>query len=209
MKKIVSVLLAVMLVFSLSAAAFADNFVSSVANAGAPELAAAVDADGNSVADAIAVVPNDEAKELEEAEQKAMEDAFNSLSGAANLGDLNAELKAAAGDKAVAVSDLFSIKAKGDVKFPVEITLKDKNLANFVGLMQFVDGAWKWVDAEVVNGELKFTADSLGVFAIIVAVDEAAAPATGESVPYGFIIGAVVLIGAAAWFFAKSRKVRA
>ena len=41
MKKIISCLLIVVLLCSLSVAAFADNFISSVANAGAPELAAA------------------------------------------------------------------------------------------------------------------------------------------------------------------------
>lgn len=210
MKKILSILLVAILVFSLSAAAFADNFVSSVANAGAPELEKSVDADGNDVASAIEVVPNDEAEELEEAEQKVMEDAYKSLEEAKDLTELNAELKEAAADKEVAISDLFTVKAKSEVKFPLTLTLKNKNLDNFVGVLQFVDGEWVWVDAEVdEDGNLVMTVDQLGVFAIVVAVDEAASPATGETVPYGFIIGAVVLLGAAAWFFVKSRKVEA
>ena len=207
MKKILSILLVAMLVFSLSAAAFADNFVSSVANAGAPEVAATTDADGNDVADAIEVVPNDEAEVLEEAEQKVMEEAYKSLDEAVNLVEVNKELKEAAGDKAVAVSDLFSVKATKEVKFPLELKLKNKNLDNFVGIMQYVDGEWVWVDAEVdENGDLVLTVDQLGVFAIITAVDESESPATGDTIPYGFILGAVVLAGAAAWFFAKSRK---
>ena len=210
MKKTLSILLVVMLVLSLSANAFADNFVSSVANAGAPELAEASDADSADVASVIEVIPNDEAEKLEEAEQKVMEDAFKSLDEAEDLAAVCPELKEAAADKAVAVSDLFTIKPKADVKFPLEIKLKNKNLDNFVGIMQFVDGEWKWIDAEIdENGNLVLTVDQLGVFAIVVAVDDAVSPATGDSVPYGFILGAVVLAGAAGWFFAKSRKVKA
>ena len=209
MKKILSILLVVMLVLSLSATAFADNFISSVANAGAPELEESVDADGANVDDALEVVPNDEAEKLEEEEQKAMEDAYKSLDEAKELTALNEDLKEAAAGRATAISDLFTVKAKKEVKFPLKITLKNKNLNNFVGLMQFINGKWEWIDAEVDGGKLIFSADSLGVFAIIVAVDEAASPATGETVPYGFILGAVVLVGAAAWFFTKSRKVKA
>lgn len=209
MKKILSILLVVMLVLSLSATAFADNFISSVANAGAPELEESVDADGANVDDALEVVPNDEAEKLEEEEQKAMEDAYKSLDEAKELTALNADLKEAAAGRATAISDLFTVKANKEVKFPLKITLKNKNLNNFVGLMQFVDGKWEWIDAEVDGGKLIFSVDSLGVFAIVTAVDEAASPATGETVPYGFILGAVVLVGAAAWFFTKSRKVKA
>lgn len=210
MKKILSVLLIAMLLVSLSAAAFADNFVSSVANAGAPELEESVDADGNTVAeDVIEVIPNDEAEKLEEVEQKEMEDAVKSLADAKDLTALNADLKTAAAGRATAISDVFTVRAKADVKFPLTIKLKNKNLDNFVGLMQFIDGKWVWIDAEVDGDLLIFTVDSLGVFATVVAVDDAASPATGESVPYGFILGAVVLAGAAGWFFVKSRKVKA
>ena len=209
MKKILSCLLVVMLIFSLSAAAFADNFVNSVANAGAPEVAAATDADGNDAAAAVAVTPYDAADTLDEAQQAELKSAFESLNGAADLAALNEELKAAAGDKNIAISDLFEISALEEVKFPLTITLKSDNLANFVGVIHFVDGAWEWVDAEVDGDTIKITVDSLGTFATVVAVDEATSAQTGETVPYGFIIGAVVLAGAAAWFFAKSRKVKA
>ena len=209
MKKVLSILLVVMLIVSLSAAAFADNFVSSVANAGAPELEESVDADGNNVDDALEVVPNDEAEKLEEAEQKDMEEAVKSLTDAKDLAAVNEDLKTAAAGRSIAISDVFTVKAKKDVKFPLTIKLKNQNLADFVGLMQFIDGKWVWIDATVDGDVLEFTVDSLGVFATVVAVDEAASPATGENVPYGFILGAVVLAGAAGWFFVKSRKVKA
>ena len=64
-------------------------------------------------------------------------------------------------------------------------------------------------------GELFLVVDSddiltdAGQHAVIVAVNEASSAKTGDTVPYGFIIGAVVLAAGAAWFFAKSRKVTA
>ena len=207
MKKILSCLLVVMLIFSLSAAAFADNFVNSVANAGAPELEEVTDADGNAVE--VAITPNDEAEELDDETKAEMEEAFKALSEAADLRELNESLKDAAGDKDIAISDLFDISATGEVKFPLTITLKNKNLDNFVGVLHCVDGEWVWVDSEVDGDSVKITVDSLSPFAIVVAVDEATSAQTGETVPYGYIIGAVVLAAAAAWFFAKSRKVNA
>ena len=211
MKKILSCLLVVMLLCSLSVAAFADNFVSSVANAGAPEVAEAAQADGSDGKALIAVTPMDEKDKLPEELKADMDAAFDSLDKAADLAAVNDELKAAAADQSIAVSDLFDIRVleEGTVSFPLTITLKDKNLDNFVALLHYVDGAWQWVDAEVADGALTFTVDSLSPFAIIVAVDEATSANTGDTVPYGFIIGAVVLAGAAAWFFAKSRKVKA
>jgi len=209
MKKILSCLLVAILVFSLSAAVFADNFVSSVANAGATELASVADKDGNDVASLIVVTPKDQEDRLTADKQAVLDAAYDSLSNAKDLSAVNAELKEAAADLNVAVSDLFDISATEEVSFPLTLTLKNKNLDNFVAMLQYVDGAWQWVDAEVNGDEITFTVDSLGVFAVVVSVEEAASPDTGDSVPYGMIIGAVVLVGAAAWFFAKSRKVKA
>ena len=211
MKKILSCLLVVMLLCSLSVAAFADNFVSSVANAGAPEVAEAAQSDGSDGKALIGITPMDEEDKLPEELKADMDAAFDSLDKAADLAAVNDELKAAAADQSIAVSDLFDVRVleEGTVSFPLTITLKDKNLDNFVALLHYVDGAWQWVDAEVDGDSLTFTVDSLSPFAIIVAVDEATSANTGDTVPYGFIIGAVVLAGAAAWFFAKSRKVKA
>ena len=211
MKKIISCLLVVMLLCSLSVAAFADNFVSSVASAGAPEIAEATQADGSDVKSLIAITPYEDKDKLSEEKQAELDEAFDSLANAEDLAAVNDELKEAAGDQSVAVSDLFdiSLTGEGEVSFPLTITLQDKNLDNFAALLHFVDGEWQWVDAEVDGEALTFAVDSLSPFAIIVAVDEASSAKTGDTVPYGFIIGAVVLAAGAAWFFAKSRKVTA
>lgn len=211
MKKIISCLLVVMLLCSLSVAAFADNFVSSVANAGAPEVAEATQADGSDAKALIVVTPYEDKDKLSEEKQAEIDEAFDSLANAEDLAAVNDELKEAAGDQSVAVSDLFdiSLTGEGEVSFPLTITLQDKNLDNFAALLHFVDGEWQWVDAEVDGEALTFAVDSLSPFAVIVAVDEASSAKTGDTVPYGFIIGAVVLAAGAAWFFAKSRKVTA
>ena len=209
MKKVLSCLLVVLILASISTVAFADNFVSSVANAGAPEISSALDAAGNDVSGRIIVTPMDQKDTLPDALKKDLEDAYKLLSGTTDLASVNSELAAAANGKSIAVSDLFDIRAEGEVAFPVTIVLKDKNLNNFLATLHFVNGTPEWVDSEVKDGNLSFSVDGLSPFAIVVTVDSATSPKTGENVPYGFITGAVILAVAAAWFFAKSRKVEA
>ena len=208
MKKLFAILLAVLLLASISGAAFADNFVNSVANAGAPEVESVEDADGNDVASALEIVSFDEAESLEEADQKALEDAYDSLKSG-DLTEINKDLAEAAGDQSIVVSDLFFISSDEEVSFPLKVVLKSDNLDNFVALLQYVDGEWNWIDAEVDGDTLSFEIESFGPFAIIVAGEPATSAPTGESFPIFFVVGAVVLAGAAVFFFAKSRKVEA
>lgn len=208
MKKILSVLLAVLLLASISVAAYAENFVNSVENAGAPEIDAVADSEGNDVSALIKIVPYEQVDTLAEDDQTAMHAAYDSLN-AGKLADINADLAAAAGDKSIAVSDFFFLTSDEDVSFPLKVTLRNSNLADFVSLLQYVDGAWTWIDAEVDGDALTFSIESFGPFSIIVAGEPAASAPTGEATPVVFIAGAVVLAAAAAWFFMKSRKVEA
>ncbi len=193
-----------------SGGAVSYGFVSSVASAGAPELESAA-SDGADIKTEIVITPYDKRSSLSSDNRAVLEKAYESLDKASDLTALNDELRAAAGDQGIAVSDLFyvSVSEGANVKYPVSLQVKDKNLDNFVALLHFVDGEWQWVDAKVNGDILSFDTDSLGSFATIVGVDEAVSPRTGEEAPYGFIIGAVVLAGAAAWFLVKSRKVKA
>ena len=206
MKKVLSCLLAIMLLVS---SVYAANFVSSVANAGAPALAGATDADGNDASSSIVITPYDEKDSLPEDLQKSMDEAYDAISNADDLAALNDELKSAAGDNSIAVSDLFDIRPVGEVKFPVTVELENDNVDSFVALVHYVDGGFEWVDTEVKDGKISFKADSLSPFAVIVSVEEAASAKTGEAFPMGYVLGAVVLAGAAAWFFFKGRKVTA
>ena len=185
-------------------------FVNSVANAGAPELVSAKDVNGTDVTSWIKITPYNERNTLSGGSRKNIEKAFKDLRQTKDLAGICKELESAAGDKMIAVSDLFDVSASEDVSFSVSLVLKDSKLDNFVGLVFYQDdGSWKWVDATVEGKNLNFTAESQGAYAVIISVDEATSAQTGETVPYGFILGAVVLAGAAVWFFAKSRKVKA
>ncbi|MBQ6402969.1 MAG: LPXTG cell wall anchor domain-containing protein [Oscillospiraceae bacterium] len=209
MKKIFAFLLAVMLLVSLSAAAFADNFINSVANAGAPELSSAKDANGNDASGIIVITPYIDREKLDDSKKENLEKAFDSLRKAPELAGVNAELKEAAGDKSVAASDLFDISATQEVSFPVGIVMKDEFLDDFVALLHYVDGEWTWVDAEVKDNELSYSIDELGAYAIIVAAEPATSAQTGETVSIGFVVAAAVFAIAAGYFFTKSRKVKA
>ena len=81
MKKILSVLLAVLLLASISVAAYAENFVNSVENAGTPEIEAVVDSEGNDVSALVKIVPYSQIDTLVEDDQAAMNAAYDSLTG--------------------------------------------------------------------------------------------------------------------------------
>ena len=89
------------------------------------------------------------------------------------------------------------------------MTIKNRKVDNFVAMVQYVNGEWKFVNAHVDNGLVVATIDQFGEFAILGTLEEASSAQTGESMPYSYLIGAVILAGAAVWFFSKSRKVKA
>ena len=118
-------------------------------------------------------------------------------------------VKEAAGDNLLAVVDLFDINGPEDTEFPATVTIKNRKVDNFVAMVQYVNGEWKFVNAHVDNGLVVATIDQFGEFAILGTLEEASSAQTGESMPYSYLIGAVILAGAAVWFFSKSRKVKA
>ena len=153
MKKVLSCLLAVLILCSFAVTAFAAP---SPESEGAPEVAAATDAAGNDISAVIEVVPATEKDALDEeelAEFEAAEEALDEI--AASLG------------KNVAVSDKFFVKAAEDVSFPVNLTFALENADDFVALLHFVDGNWVLVPTETEADEVSFEADSLGAFAVL------------------------------------------
>lgn len=177
MKKVLSCLLAVLLLASLSVSAFAaDELVSSVENAGAPEIVSAVDANGNDLTAKIVITPYDERESLAEDVLAVLEKAYDVLKEAEDLTALNDSLKELAGEKAIAAGELFDISAVEEIEFPVTITLKAENLENFVALLHFVDEEFVVVEEPEVDAEegtVVFTVDSLSPFAVIVNAEEA------------------------------------
>lgn len=185
-----------------------NKFVPSVSNSGAPRLSSATNKGGENVYGLFVITPYDRLETLPEDLQPQIKDAYASIRDASDVTELNEELKAAAGDKTVAVSDLFDIRAVGEVVYSARLVMDADDLTNFVGLLHFEDGEWFWVDTEVDGNELSFVVDSLSPFAIVVAVETQTSAQTGERVPVFFIAGAFALAAASAWFFYKSRKIK-
>ncbi len=146
MKKLLSCLLIALLLVSFSATAFASSPETPVA----PEVVAADDAAGEDVTNAIVITPYGKKDTLPTDAQEEMDEAYKALNEAEDIAELNDELKAAAGDAAVAVADLFyvSVEEGAEVSFPVDLTLTSKDLEyfdkleSFVGVIRFVDGEW-------------------------------------------------------------------
>ncbi len=213
MKKLLSCLLIALLLVSFSATAFASSPETPVA----PAVVAADDAAGEDVTNAIVITPYGKKDTLPTDAQEEMDEAYKALNEAEDIAELNDELKAAAGDAAVAVADLFyvSVEEGAEVSFPVDLTLTSKDLEyfdkleSFVGVIRFVDGEWKLMKSSLDGDKLNMTAEDVGTYATIVLEEDATSAKTGELIPYGSLLGAVVLATAAAWFFIKSRKVKA
>lgn len=228
MKKIFAILLAVMLMASLTVTAFADNVPSPqqggnvpvVPGANAAEenvdeevvdlaLESVIDANDADITADVALRLLSEAGSLNAEDKASFDEGYNKLMDAENLADVNEDLKGAAGDQDIYVSEVFFLEGDEETAFPATVTLKYANVDNFLALLHYVDGEWVWVDTEVKDGSLVFETESFGTFAIISLGTPAASADTGESAPVAFIVGAVVLAGAAAFFFMKSRKVEA
>lgn len=209
MKKLISCLLVVLLLASLSVAAFADGFVGSVVRGKSPVL---IDFEMENNEDGgcgILITPWDERETLPD-KGKELEEAYEELLNMKNLADANEKLAEAAGDQTIAVSEMFDARltCDHDYHLPAAIKVRSDSLDGFVGLIMRVNDEWLWVEAEVEGDEMTFHVDELCPFAIIGAATPSSVN-TGETVPYGFIAGTVVFATAAAWLFIKSRKAKA
>lgn len=168
MKKVLSCLLAVLLLASFSVMAFAADPVPSVeAEKVAPEVSEAVDAEENDVSDAIIVTDLADKEELSDEAQEEMDAAVEALEEVDAVVEGNEELKELVGDKEVAVESVFNISSTGEVAFPLELKLQLDNPENFAALLQFVDGEAQLVETELEDDVISFTVDSLGTFAIL------------------------------------------
>ncbi|MBQ8868791.1 MAG: hypothetical protein IJ027_03620 [Oscillospiraceae bacterium] len=213
MKKIVSLILATVMVLSMTVAASAA-FVSSPSANAAPTLEEIKE--GKTEDLVIEITAYKDRENLDEKGKAAIEDSHNDIKTAAGLVALVPELKAVA-EKAkvkvedLAVSDLFDISVtSGTLEDKITLVLGAETLKNFVALLHDKDGKWEVVEGAKVEGnKLTFSVNSLSPFAIVVNnSDDKDSPATGNPVDYGmiFVIGAVVFGGAAALCIARSKK---
>lgn len=165
MKKVLSCLLAVLLLASLSISAFAAEVPSVEAEKLVPAVAEAVDADGNDVASGI-VITDYEA--LPEDAQKQLDDAAEALKDIAALVEGNDDLKALLEGKDVDCEALFDISVAGDeIKLPVELKLELVNPDNFAALLHFVDGEATLVETEVEDKFVSLTLEEVGAYAVL------------------------------------------
>lgn len=206
MKKIIAILVALVLVFSLSVTAFAANgaFYESPSNKG-PELVGSENKDENCTG-SIGITHYSDRGNLDADDKTNIEDAYNQIAGTNDLTKLAYELSDLANGLGIdvsllQVSDLFFVDYSGCTEHTnhaaFDITLDADLLANFVSLICFHDGKWHVIkDAKVVNnGEyLVFAAENFSTYAIVVNSD---IPKTGDAGvnPVWFVVMAASVVG--------------
>ena len=168
MKKVLSCLLAVLLLASFSVMAFAADPVPSVeAEEVVPAVAEALDADGNDVASAIVITDYADKDTLPEAAQEQLDAAAEALKDLAALIEGNEDLKELVGDKDVDVESLFDISTVGEISFPVDLKLELENVDNFAALLHFVDGEATLVETEVEDEAVSLALEEVGSYAVL------------------------------------------
>lgn len=210
MKKFLALCMAVIIVLSVSVAAFAapGSFVSSPSNNNGPTLIEGTNSDSECTAELV-VTPYKDRYNLPAKALADIEKVYEIISACKDLTSLNSDFAAfvaSKGLKAVnlAVSDLFDVSYYNcnihDNHGYFRIKLSADTLRNFVGLLHYNDGAWEFVDnARVLpDGEtLEFSIKDLSPFAIVVDTSKGSAisPETGAQ---DYFVFEVVLVSAVA-----------
>lgn len=208
MKKLLSVCLVFAMVMCFGITALAEGgFVSSPSGNSAPEVV-----EGN---EGIVIHSYADRDELSDDERKELEAAYDSINNSDDIRDLNKNITSD-NNANLAVSDLFNLGYTGSDSFGSQsIALNADTLNNFVALMVYVNGEWQIVsDAKIQNGNLIFTADKLGAYAVVVNTgDDTKSPQTGINetsadstgiVVYGILM--VVSACGALFMWKKSKK---
>lgn len=206
MKKVLVFMMTLVMAMALSVTAFAapGGFVSSPSGNPAPELVDYFDSEEDCEEDP-AITPYSERDELDDESKEDIEEAYDDIVKADDLGDLNEDLDKLAEENNIdsedlAVSDLFDIDDVDcddhDHNGPYTVKLSAETLENFVGLMQYDGEKWILVKGAKVDedGNLTFTVDELTAFAVVVNTDPASVtpPPTGYSSSWIYILMLVV-----------------
>lgn len=179
MKKIITLILAITMVFASAVSVFAvqDGFVESPSKDSVSLDSFDNESDGcNAV---IIVTPYSDVDELEDTKEQENKDAYNEIVEKAEA--FLKALKKLASLKNIdlsrlAVSEVFDVSyyeaAGHDGHGAFTITVSVKNLENFVGLLHRHNGEWQVVENASLNGDkITFTVDELSPFAIVVDTD--------------------------------------
>ena len=181
MKKVLSCLLAILILASMTVPAFAT---SSPEQPGAPtpvappyvppvekEEPAVVDGNGDDITDITVITTETDIDTLGDEDKGEFE------AGLAELGELDLKalitkydpaLGEEIGERKLAIAEVFYVSTTEEVVFPVTMRLKLNDAENFVALIHRVDGEWIVEKTELKEDVLKTTVDSLGIFAIVV-----------------------------------------
>ena len=179
MKKVLSCLLAVLLLASLCVTAVAAAPVPSVeAEPRVPVVLEATDDDGNDVAAAIIITDYEDkeaVEKLSEEAQEKLEAAAESLKDLDALIEGNDDLKELLAGAEVDGESLFDISIVGDVKLPVNLKLELDNPDNFAALLHFVDDGVEVIDTTLETEEdeevLSMVLEEVGSYAVLSFVD--------------------------------------
>lgn len=171
MKKILSCLLAVLLLVSFSISAFAAEVPSVEAEKQVPTVSEAKDADGNDVAALIVITDYEDKDTLPEEAQKQLDATHDALEDLAALVEGNEDLKALLDGKEVDCEALFDIsivpEKDDEVKLPIGLKLELVNPDNFAALLHFVDGEATLIETELGEDGLSLSLEELGAYAIL------------------------------------------
>ena len=210
MKKLLAIVLALMMVASMSVNAFAAaGFTKSPSKNMAPIFVDFSPKDEDCTS-ALVITGYADRNNLPQDLLDQINNAYQSIVDSGDLSKLLLQLEAYVEQnnidgKNLAVSDLFNLHTEGcdnhENHKEFNVTLDADTLKNFVGLMYMdAEGNWHWVaDAKVVNdGEhLQFTGMGSGAYAIVVDTTEDVTAGTGDTSTI-IICAAVMAVAAVA-----------
>lgn len=219
MKKILAIVLAVILVVSAGALAFAQGgFVSSPSGNSAPTIIDII-YEEDSCMPRVVITPYSEREDLEEDAESDMDEAYKEIYSNEDLTKIFPGLKEVSvklGKNAAyfAVSDLFDISVHHNLPHNfcgvITIKLRAETLKNFVALMhRDKNGNWEMIQDAVVNYEdstLSFTARDFSPFAIVVDTSAQPLPDTGGEIIIPAIVMAVSAVSLAGVLFSLKKK---
>lgn len=206
MKKTISICLslAMVLIMGVSSFATSNNFTKSPSVNPSPdtEFEWVDGASGGS----IEVLSYGERNELSDTEKEIFEDAYESIVDSDDLGDILPEdLDVDSED--LGVSDLFYINREGEISGKVNVTITPETIENFVGVLQYVDGAWVDVEATVTDGgKIVIPMDDEGAIAIVVNTNIEAPGTSDNTMTYVLICIMAVSVVAVVIILVTSKK---
>lgn len=207
MKKSVAIVLTLVFVLVLSITSFAypGMFLDSPSRNEAPVVLDVVLPNGCTAG--IVITPYSERDSLSPEQLEIIEKAYESIKNADNVTELNEEFKQYIENLGIdpdniAISDLFNIDGIGCENCGNEgahtgftITIEADTTNGFVGMLQYVNGAWVFIDNAKVNpnGTVTFKVDNFGPVAIAVDTGAEETP-TGDITPWILIALIVVAL---------------